>query len=295
MKMGGLPISLATLVVTAASIVGCATTSASPDTSTATIPNVAWNEVGEQHLGKTVSVCGPVALALSPTPGRNDGLPATLGSLVLGGDPVTDVRKIMGEPWRFKVVIRDYHSGFPQNPAEYYKGKDVCVAGQIVLALVGGYEILATHPSQIAIQGKGAPTLPHGQVKKLPAGAIHYTEAPNHFGQTKTVCGVVLSGGSNLVPAKMFPPGFQVPENITKRLPPDFKLSTDTRTMHELNVGDRISFTVWILADAAKSLPQPALDYYLNKDVCFTGKLAPSLTQGAETLIEDLSNVKVLD
>lgn len=259
-------------------------------------PLLEWNQVTDKDLGQTRTICGPVAAAMGPIDLARQpvaGLSKTLGSLVLGGEPTTDVVALSRDARRFKVVIQDYHAGFPADPANHFRGKQVCVAGPIALALVGGYEMLPTHPSQIAIRGEAVATIPRGHVRRLPAGAIPYDEAKKHVGQTRTVCGVVQSGWAGMVPARMFPPDFTVPANIRARLPADFALSTDQRVMTELYLGDRLNFTVQV-PDALAEGRQPTLARYIGKDICVTGPLKPSLMEGAVTVVENLKAIRVL-
>lgn len=253
---------------------------------------VNWDQLTDQDFGQVITVCGPVAYAAGPSP---TGLLPTLGSLVLGGEPITDPRTLMGDTHRFKIVIQDYNDSFPKNPETFYKGKEVCAVGRIVSALVGGYEIIPTHGSQIAIKGQGSPTLPRGEVRALPDGAVSYKQAKAHIGQTATVCGVVVSGRADMTPAGMFPPGYQIPPNVRARLGPDFKLSTDTRKMHEIYLGDRTMVIVNILSSSAAGLPEPAMQYYMGKDVCVKGLLQPSIMESAYVLVEDIRDVTRLN
>lgn len=253
---------------------------------------VAWDQLTDNDFGQVVTVCGPVTFAMAPSP---TGLLPTLGSLILGGEPTSDMRVLMGDTKRFKVVIQDYNASFPADPATYYKGKDVCVIGRIVSALVGGYEIIPTHGSQIVIKGQGVVMLPRGAVGHLPAGAVSYEDAKAHIGQTATVCGVVVSGRAEMTPAGQFPPSYQIPANVRARLGPDFQLSTDTRKMHEIYLGDRTMVIVDILASSAAGLPQPAMDYYIGKDVCVKGLLRPSIMESVYMVVEDIGDVTRLN
>lgn len=282
------------LVILTASTAVAAPAGSVRDRSEEALPTLEWNQLSDADLGENRIVCGPVASAMGPGDHNVPGLPPTLGSLTIGGEPTDDFRRLTEETHRFKIVVPLYDETFPKNPKQYFKGKEACVAAPIALALVGGYEVLPSHGSQIAIRGQGTPVIPRARVKSLPAGAVSYEDAKKYVGETRTVCGVVQSVWENMVPARMFPPGFAVPKFLDDRLPPEFALSTEQRLSHELYLGDRLSVVVTLIDESIKSVTRSPRDYYRAKDVCVTGLLKPSIYEGVTLTVERAENIKII-
>lgn len=250
--------------------------------------SIRWNEA-DQHVGETVSVCGPVAFA-GPI-----GLTPTAAGIILGGDPV-DRANAFKDDWRFKIVLLDYHEGFPQNISEHFMGKEICVAGSIIWALAGGTEILPVTPSQLAIQGEGTARMPRGDVESLPEGAISFRDAKNHVGETGTVCGVAVAVRPEVPRNDTLNMEYKVPEKAQSQFGDDTVLFSDERTKHRIILGDFSKFEIYIPVEKADWLANTDIkQHFMNKEMCATGLIAHTAAAGASITVEDPDSLWFLE
>lgn len=100
--------------------------------------SISWDEAAGQ-LDEVTTVSGPVVEASYIT--SVDGKPTFI-----------NLGKQHPDPDRFTVVIWDNNrSSFPNNPEEYYLGKEICVRG-LISSYQGSLQIEVNDPSQIEVK-----------------------------------------------------------------------------------------------------------------------------------------------
>lgn len=240
-------------------------------------------------MGETIRVCGPVAFA-GPI-----GLTPTAAGIILGGGPV-DAANAFADDWRFKVVFLDYNDEFPEDIERAFGGKEVCVAGTIILAMAGGTEILPTNGSQIVVSGEGVATMPVGEVRRLPQGAVSYAEARNHVGSRATVCGVAVAFRASVPRNDTLNTQFDIPEAVLRQYPRGIELFADERTRHRIVVGDFSRFEIYIPVESGHWLPERDLKaHFVNREVCAHGPVQYTPAAGASITVESPDSIWFLD
>ena len=237
-------------------------------------PVVSWDRT-QAYLGRSIIACGPVAFA-----GRRPNLAPNAAAIVIGGDTGTEA--VIRDAWRYKVIIVNYHESFPQDIEGYFLGKDVCVIGTVISALVGGAEVKISHPSQLALAEDGLPSMPDTHIRQLPVGAIHWDQATSHLGETKTVCGIAVE----------ILKGRQADRDLSL-LTHDYTFEITDEPWVQVHIGDSSVFMASIRHSLLTDLSD--VDVYENRPVCATGQLRPSLTGNAGIVVRSLEDLDVLD
>ena len=154
--------------------------------------------------------------------------------------------------------------------------------GTVISALVGGAEIIISHPSQLVLAQEGMPIMPETHVDELPSGAIHWDQAKPHMGETRTVCGITVT-----VMKK------READRDLSQLNHDYSYDITDEPWARLLVGDSSVLGVSIRHSLLRDLTE--LDKYENQALCVTGKLVPSLSGNSEIVVKSLTDIEIMD
>ncbi len=165
------------------------------------------------------------------------------------------------------VIFPSLYDQFPQKPADYFKGKQVRVTGQVKM-YEGSPEIVIEDPAQIQVVGDdvslGRPVTPAPApaAQSPPDQPIPWQAAGDHLGERVTVAGMVVR-----------------------------TYNSGKAAFLNFDEDWRGKFSVVIFADDFDKFPQPPDQMYLHQDILVTGKIkeykgAPEIVVGSPAQIE---------